>query len=70
MDNKSKIFRTIMIILFPLGILYCVGRNLFKSDFASFLGGLFLLAGGFVLAIFLLRPDLVEPIISFFGGVK
>ena len=68
MDKGSKILRLILIILFPLGIVYCVGKNLFNGNFVSFLGGVCLFALGFLLALWTLRPDLVQPIISFFGG--
>ena len=59
-----------MIIIFPLGIIYCVGKNLFNGNFAAFLGGIFLFIGGFVLALFVLRPDIVEPILTFFKLIK
>lgn len=65
-DKLSKELKIIMIVLFPIGIIYCIGKNLFGSNFVAFLGGLFLLIIGFVLAIFLLRPDIVEPIFNFF----
>lgn len=69
MKKLNKVLTIIMIILFPIGIVYCIGKNLFSGNFAPFLGGLILFLGGFVLAMFLLRPDLVEPIISFFKGI-
>jgi hypothetical protein len=69
MKTLNKILTIIMIIIFPLGIIYCVGKNLFNGNFASFIGGILLFVMGFVLAIFLLRPDLVEPIISFINKV-
>lgn len=65
--KKNKVLTIIMIILFPIGIVYCVGKNLFGGNFVSFLGGVLLCGLGFVLALFLLRPDLVEPIINFFA---
>ena len=65
MDLK-KVLRTLLIIFFPLGILYCIGKALFGSSFSSFLGGIFLCGVGFVLAIYFFRYDLIEPIVVFF----
>ena len=64
----KRLLRIFLIVLFPLGIIYCIGKNLFSGNFVSFLGGIFLFACGFALSVYLLRPDLVEPIIRFFGG--
>ena len=69
MKTLKKIATIIMIVLLPLGMIYCIGKNLFNGNFASFLGGVSLLVVGFVLAIVLLRPDIVEPIISFINQV-
>ena len=66
--GKSKLFRLIMIIFFPLGILYCIGKNLWNKDLVSFLGGIFLFGGGFIVCIVCLRPDIIQSIVSFFGG--
>ena len=67
MNSFKKVLNIILVILFPLGIIYCIGKNLFSGNFASFLGGIMLFALGFVLCVFWLRPDIVEPIITFFG---
>ena len=67
MESKSKFLRIILIVLFPLGIIYCVGKNLFSGNFVTFLGGVLLFGLGFLLALWTLRPDLVEPIINFFS---
>lgn len=69
MKTLNKILTIIMIIIFPLGIIYCVGKNLFNGNFASFIGGILLFVIGFVLAIFLLRPDIAQPIITFFSSL-
>jgi hypothetical protein len=69
MKTLKKIATIIMIVLLPLGMIYCIGKNLFNGNFASFLGGVSLLVVGFVLAIVLLRPDIVGPIISFINKV-
>jgi hypothetical protein len=66
----KKILNTLLIIFFPLGVLYCVGKNLFSGNFASFLGGIFLVCIGFCLAIYFLRPDLIEQILVFFQSIK
>lgn len=62
----EKVIKTLLIIFFPLGIVYCVGKNLFRDSFACFLGGIFLCAIGAALAIYFLRPDIVQQIIEFF----
>lgn len=61
----KKLGTILLIIFFPLGILFCVGKCLFSGGFANFLGGVFLCAIGAGLAIYFLRYDLVEPIIQF-----
>ena len=65
----KKFFQTLLTILlivfFPLGILFCVGKNLFSGGFTQFLGGILLFAAGAVLAIYFLRYDLIEPVIVF-----
>ena len=69
MKTLKKIATILMIVLLPIGMIYCIGKNLFNGNFASFLGGISLFVIGFVLAIVLLRPDIVEPIISFINKV-
>ena len=66
----KKILTIISIVLFPLFMLYCIGKNLWNRTFIEFLGGLFLILTGFILAIVLLRPDLTAPIIAFFNSLK
>lgn len=61
----KKFLTILLIVFFPLGIIYCVGKNLFTGGFASFLGGVFLCGIGALLVIYFLRYDLVEPIINF-----
>ena len=68
MDKKNKIIKTLMIIFLPLGILYCVGKNLFNGNFATFMGGVCLFLGGIVVATIWLRPDIIQSIVKFFGG--
>ena len=66
--KDNKFFKILMIIFFPLFMLYCIGKNLFRDDILSFFGGVFLFVVGFLVGLFILRPDLVAPIIRFFGG--
>ena len=64
--KKIKLLKLLLLIVFfPLGIIYCIGKNLFGGGFASFLGGIFLFAVGFIVALYFLRYDLVKPVIGF-----
>ena len=60
----KKVWKTILtvflIVLFPLGIIYCIGRALFADNrnFASYLGMIFLFIGGFALCAGLFWKDL------------
>ena len=67
MKKLNKVLTIIMIILFPLGIVYCICKNLFSGNFASFLGGVLLFAGGFIVSVVLLRYDIIQSIGAFFG---
>lgn len=58
MDTLKKIITIILIILFPLGILYCMIHTIAK-DFPSFLGGIFLVGAGIVLGIYIVKPEIV-----------
>lgn len=62
----KKFWKIVLVVLFPLGVIYCVGKNLFSGNFSAFLGGVFLFAIGFGLSVYLLRPDIVENILRFF----
>lgn len=53
----KKIFKVLLIILFPLGIIYCIGQNLFSKNFAGFLGAIFILGGGVLLGIYIKDPQ-------------
>lgn len=58
MKTLSRIKNVILIVLFPLGISYCIFHTLGK-DFATFLGGVFLLGTGVLLGIYIVEPQLV-----------
>ena len=66
-NELNKKTKMLLVILLPLGIVYCIGKNLFGSNFVAFLGGVLIFAAGFLLALFLLRPDIVEPIVNLFS---
>lgn len=59
-----KVLKTIgiilLIILFPIGILYCIGKALFgdKRNFVTYLGMFFILAIGFFLCAGIFWKDL------------
>ena len=67
MDKLKKVLTIIMIVIFPLGIIYCIGKNLFNGNFVTFLGGVFLAVIGFVVCVIWLRPDIIQSIVSFLG---
>ena len=69
MEKLKKALRILMVVIFPLGVIYCVGKSLFSGGFAQFLGGIFLAIVGALLAIYFLRYDLIEPIVNFFVGI-
>ena len=61
----KKLLKILLIIFFPIGIIFCIGKCLFSGGFANFLGGVFLCSIGAGLAIYFLRYDLIEPIVVF-----
>lgn len=63
----KKIFRIILMVLFPLGVVYCIGRNLFSGGFASFLGGVILFASGVLFAVLLNNTDFIQKLLVIFG---
>lgn len=65
----KKLLKVLLVLIFPLGMLYCIGKNLFSGNAASFLGGVLLLAIGFILAVGLLRHDLIDLVIAYCRGV-
>lgn len=66
MKKPTKI---ILWILFPLGLLYCIGKSLFGGSFANFLGGVTLFGIGMLVSIYFFRPDIVSPVITFVRNI-
>lgn len=61
MKKVFKIILTVLIIiLFPLGMLYCIGKALFadKRNFVTYLGMFFIFILGFCLCVALFYKDL------------
>ena len=61
----KKFLTILMILVFPLGVIYCLGKNLFNRDFVAFLGGVFLFLGGFALSLWLFNPEIVIKFLPF-----
>ena len=57
-----KVFKTILhillVIFFPLGIIYAIIHTIAK-DFTSFIGGICLVGVGVLIGIYLIKPDLI-----------
>lgn len=58
MKTLKKILSVIMIIFFPLGIIYCLFHCLGK-DFICFLGSIFMCAIGVLIGIYLVEPQIL-----------
>ena len=67
MKNSNSLLTLLLIICFPIGIVYCIGKNLFNGNFASFIGAILIFGAGFCLAVWLLRPDISQTVIDFLG---
>lgn len=67
-----KWYHWLLIILFPLGALFCLGRALFKHDWLTFLGVIIAFLIGMVLGSYLMNPEWYAPFFNFwarlFGG--
>lgn len=66
MEKHKKIGTTLLIILFPLGILYCIIHTLGK-EFSTFVGSIFLLGIGILIGIYIVEP---QVILDFVDKVK
>lgn len=69
----KRFWRIFLIILFPLGIVFCIGKALFSNkDFASFLGMILILGVGVLLGVYLGNPEMVngwiQTVQSWTGG--
>ena len=61
----KKFMTILMVLIFPLGVIYCLGKNLFNRDFVAFLGGVFLFLGGFGLSLWLFNHEIVIKFLPF-----
>lgn len=68
MKTFKKLLKILLIIFFPILILYCIGKNLFGGSLVNFLGGLFLIVLTFLATIYFFRYDLIASIFNFFGN--
>lgn len=68
MKILKKIFSIIMVVFFPLSIMYCIMHALTK-DFCCFLGCLFMVAIGFFVAVYVYEPQLLQQVADWFIGV-
>lgn len=68
METLKKLFSILMVIIFPLGILYCVIHTLGR-EFSTFLGSIFLLGIGILVGIYIVEPqilcDLLNKVIEY-----
>lgn len=66
MKNKlNKLITILFIILFPLGIIYCVGKCLFANSIAGFIGALLLCVAGFCIGVYLYDIGVLTPAVEF-----
>lgn len=64
MDKLKKIFKIISYVIFPLIMLYCIGRALFTRDIYCFFGGISLAVIGIVLGAWLVNPNIFTEILQ------
>ena len=68
----KKIIKILLVVLFPLGALYCIGRALFNdSGFSGFFGCLLLAGAGILFGMYLVDPLIfqkaIAPIVDLFS---
>lgn len=63
MESLKKIGIALLVIIFPLGILYCMLHTL-GGKFISFMGGIFLLGTGVILGIYIVEPQMFYDFFS------
>jgi len=69
MENKSpikKILTVLLIILFPLGMIYCIGIALFsdKRSFKTFIGIVLIFGIGILLGMYFIDHTVYDAIIN------
>jgi hypothetical protein len=64
MDKWRKLGIILLIIFFPLGILYCLIHTLGR-DFPCFLGGLFMCGIGVLIGIHIMDSNLIPDFIFY-----
>ena len=73
MATLKKIGLALLVIVFPLGLIYCIVHTLGK-EFSTFLGGICLLMIGILIGIYIVEPqilcELLNNIIEFFAFHK
>jgi hypothetical protein len=68
----KKFWQRLLVILFPLGIIYSIGKALFsRGDFVIFLGCLSISLLSFIGGVLLMynNPQWIEPILTFLSSV-
>lgn len=65
--NKKLIW--LLVIIFPVGIVYCLSKALFGNNFPTFLGVVFAIGIGILLGIYLVHPEFYINIINWFKAI-
>ena len=73
MKKLKKIKIILLIVFFPIAMVYCIGKALFTGQgFASYLGMFFIFGLGTLLGVYLGNPEMVkgwfQAIARVFGG--
>lgn len=58
METLKKIGIALLVIIFPLGILYCILHTL-GNKFITFIGGICLLVIGGIIGIYIVEPQIL-----------
>ncbi len=59
MEKLKKLGTILLIVFFPLGIIFCILHSLGKS-FITFLGSIFICAIGILIGIYIIQPELIH----------
>lgn len=66
MSKKFNMIKNIiLIILFPLGIIYCIGKCLFANSLCGFIGALLLCVCGFCIGVYLYDTGVLDTCIAY-----